>query len=145
MGSKPEIRPNRPQRKARSELTPVRIHGCVEEHTMKSITRRNFLKGSMTTGLALGMPRIVIRAQSSSKTIGPNDTVHVAVIGLGDTTAVGGVGGRGHQLIPRLREVPGVKITALCDIDQTFLDRETQPFKDRGEAIDTFKAIRKIL
>jgi hypothetical protein len=67
---------------------------------MKPITRRRFLKGSMTAGLALGVPRIVIGAENSPKAAGPNDTVRVAVIGMGDTTAVGGVGGRGHQLIP---------------------------------------------
>src|SRR5687768_799735 len=111
---------------------------------MKAITRRSFLKSSMTGGLALGMPRIVTGAQGSSR-VRPNDTVGVAVIGLGDTTAVGGVGGRGHQLIARLREVPGLKITALCDVDQRFLDREAQPFKDRSEAIATFKDIRKVL
>src|SRR2546425_5430658 len=37
----------------------------------------------------------------------------------------------GHQLIPRLREVPGTRIAALCDVDQAHLDREAQPFKDR--------------
>src|SRR5688572_19962501 len=112
---------------------------------MKAITRRNFLQNSLTAGVALGMPRIVINAQNSSKPPGPNDTVRVAVIGLGDTTAIGGVGGRGHQLIPRLREIPGVKITGLCDVDQRFLDREAQPLKDRSEAIATFRDIRKVL
>jgi predicted dehydrogenase len=112
---------------------------------MKATTRRNFLKGSITAGAALGMPRIIRAAQTSSNDSGPGNTVRVGVIGLGDTTAVGGVGGRGHQLIPRLREVAGVKITALCDVDQRFLDREAQPFKDRGEAVATFRDIRKLL
>src|SRR5580765_154858 len=112
---------------------------------MKTITRRRFLNSSITAGLALGMPRIVIGAEGSSRSPGPNDTVRVAVIGLGSTTAVGGVGGRGHQLIPRLREVPGAKIVALCDIDPAFLDREVQPFKDRGEDIATYRDLRKVL
>jgi predicted dehydrogenase len=98
----------------------------------------------MTAGLALGMPKIVISAERSSQAKGPNDTIRVAVVGLGDTSAVGGVGGRGHQLIPRIREVPGVKITALCDVDQSFLDRESQPFKDRGEALATHKDLRRV-
>ncbi|MBI4325139.1 MAG: hypothetical protein HY674_07725, partial [Chloroflexi bacterium] len=100
---------------------------------MKQTTRRNFLKSSVATGLVLGLPRTVIGGERPSKAGGPNDVVRLAVVGLGATTAVGGVGGRGHQLILRLREVPGVKIVALCDVDQTFLDREVQPFKDRGE------------
>jgi predicted dehydrogenase len=109
------------------------------------ITRRKFLNTSVTAGLALGMPRIVTGAEGSSRSRGPNDTIRVAVIGLGSTTAVGGVGGRGHQLIPRLREVPDVKIVALCDVDQTHLDREAQPFKDRNEEVATYHDIRKVL
>src|SRR5437879_7623647 len=112
---------------------------------MKPITRRKFLNRSMAAGLALGMPRIVIGAQGSSRGSSPNDTVRVAVIGLGSTAAAGGVGGRGHQLIPRIREVPGAKIVALCDVDQAHLDREAQPFKDRGEDVATYRDLRGIL
>src|SRR5262245_15614909 len=100
---------------------------------MKTITRRRFLNTSITAGFALGMPRIVFGAEGLAK--GANETVRLAVIGLGSTTAVGGVGGRGHQLIPRLREVPGAKIVALCDVDPEFIDREVKPFKDRGEDV----------
>jgi predicted dehydrogenase len=99
----------------------------------------------MTAGLALGLPRMVIGGERPSKAIGPNDAVRVAVVGLGATTAVGGVGGRGHQLIPRLREVPSVRIVALCDVDQAFLEREVQPFKDRGEAVAAHLDLRRVL
>src|SRR5216117_1192998 len=112
---------------------------------MKTITRRKFLNSSMTAGLALGMPRIVLGAEGSSQSSGPNDTVRVAVIGLGSTTAVGGVGGRGHQLIPRVREVPGARVVALCDVDQAHLDREAQPFKDRNEEVATYRDLRRVL
>ena len=78
----------------------------------------------MTAGLALGMPRLMLGA--GPRPVGPNDAVNVAVIGLGSTTAVGGVGGRGHQLIGRLREIPGVKIVALCDAARAHLDRELE-------------------
>ena len=99
----------------------------------------------MTAGLALGMPRIVIGEEGSSRSPSPNDTVRVAVIGLGSTTAAGGVGGRGHQLIPRVREVPGARIVALCDVDQAHLDREAKPFKDRDEQIATHRDLRRVL
>src|SRR4030095_6673657 len=112
---------------------------------MKTITRRKFLNRSMTAGLALGMPRIVLGAEGSSRSPGPNDTVRVAMIGRGSTTAAGGVGGRGHQLIPRVREVPGARIVALCDVDQTHLDREAQPFKERNEEIATYRDLRRVL
>src|SRR6476660_3279639 len=112
---------------------------------MKTITRREFLNTSITAGLALGMQRIVIGATGSSRSPGPNDTVRVAVLGMGSTTAVGGVGGRGHQLIPRVREVSGAKIVALCDVDQAHLEREAKLFKDRGEEVATYRDLRKVL
>lgn len=111
---------------------------------MKTITRRTFLSTSMTAGLALGMPRIVARAGGSSRVRGANDTVRLAVIGMGSTTAVGGVGGRGHQLIPRFREVPNARIVALCDVDQAHLDREARPFRDRNEEIALHRDLRKV-
>ena len=111
---------------------------------MKPITRRNFLSSSTTAGLALGMPRIMIRAEGSLNSQGPNETIRLAVVGLGDTKAVGGVGGRGHQLIPRLGEVPGARIVALCDVDQRFLDREVQAFKARGEKVATHTDLRRV-
>jgi predicted dehydrogenase len=112
---------------------------------MKPITRRDFLKKSTTAGLTLGIGKMVIGAESSPQARGPNDTVRLAVVGLGATSAVGGVGGRGHQLIPRLREVSGAKIVALCDVDQSFLDREVRPFKARGEEVATHTDLRRVL
>src|SRR6185369_342124 len=112
---------------------------------MKPTTRRDFLKRSITASLALNLPRIITAAEGQSKVIGPNDTVRLAVIGLGGTEIVGGVGGRGHQLIGRLGDVPGVRIVALCDVDRSFLDRELRPFKDRGETVATYVDLRRVL
>jgi predicted dehydrogenase len=92
----------------------------------------------MTAGLALGMPRLVLGSA------GPNDTVNVAVIGLGSTTAVGGVGGRGHQLIGRLRELPGARIVALCDADQAHLDREVQASRDHRTKVAAYRDPREV-
>ena len=96
----------------------------------------------MTAGLALGMPRLMLGA--GPRPGGPNDAVNVAVIGLGSTTAVGGVGGRGHQLIGRLRETPGVKIVALCDADQAHLDRELEAARDHGEKVAAYRDPREV-
>src|ERR1700733_12814285 len=111
---------------------------------MKQTTRRNFLKSSVAAGLALGWPRTLAGAGRTSNSTEPSDVVRLAVVGLGSTTAVGGVGGRGHQLIPRLREVPGARIVALCDVDQAHLDREAQLFKDRGEEVATYNDLRRV-
>lgn len=112
---------------------------------MRRTTRRHFLKSSMAAGLALGLPRAGIGAQQSSAAPGANEAVRVAVVGLGATEAVGGVGGRGHQLIRRLRGIQGVRIAALCDVDRAFIDRERQPFKERGEEVAVAVDLRRIL
>src|SRR5690349_19819294 len=101
---------------------------------MKPIPRRSFLRGSMAAGLSLGVPRLIRGAGPGSG--GPNEAVRVAVIGLGATDAVGGVGGRGHQLIGRLREIDGARIVALCDVDQAHLDREVKAARDKEGKVD---------
>ena len=111
---------------------------------MKQTTRRHFLKSSITAGVALGLPKIVIGAERGAGAIGANEAIRLAVIGLGATTAVGGVGGRGHQLIACLREIPNARIAALCDVDQAHLDREAQSFKDRNEEIATYRDLRRV-
>ncbi len=109
---------------------------------MKSISRRNFLQGSAAAGLAFGMPGISIGA--GPRTIGPNDTVNIGVIGLGSTTAIGGVGGRGHQLIGRLRDIPGARIAALCDADQSHLDRELADAAKNKEKPKAYRDPREV-
>jgi predicted dehydrogenase len=96
----------------------------------------------MTAGLALEMPRLLLGAGARSASA--NDTVNVAVIGLGSTTAVGGVGGRGHQLIGRLREVPGARIIALCDADRAHLDRELEAARNHGEKVAAYRDPREV-
>jgi hypothetical protein len=44
-----------------------------------------------------------------------------------------------------LRKVAGARIVALCDVDQTVLGHELQPFKDRGESVAAYRDIRKLL
>src|SRR5579872_3862170 len=106
---------------------------------MKRTTRRDFLKTSMAAAMALDLPRIVMGDEPSA-----NDTVRLAVIGMGATKAVGGVGGRGHQLLNRLRDVPGAKVVALCDVDETFLEREAKLFTDLGQEVARYGDLRRV-
>ena len=112
---------------------------------MEGATRRGFLKSSLAGGLAFGLPGLAIGSERLSRVTGPNAEIGVAVVGLGGIDIVGGVGGRGRQLISRLREVPGVRIVALCDVDQAILDHGVQPFKDRRENVATYTDLRKVL
>jgi predicted dehydrogenase len=110
---------------------------------MAKTSRRHFLKTSLAAGLGAAVARPRSFAAAASIT-GANDAVRVAVIGLGSTDAVGGVGGRGHQLIASLLQVPGVRIAALCDVDETFLRREAQPLADRGLRVATHRDLRRV-
>jgi predicted dehydrogenase len=109
---------------------------------MKLIPRRTFLTASMAAGLGPVMPRVMRGA--GLRAGGPSNTVNVAVIGLGSTTAAGGVGGRGHQLIGRLRELSGVNIVALCDADQAHLDRELAAARDHEEKVAAYRDPRAV-
>ena len=110
---------------------------------MKSISRRQFLKSSAIASVGLAGARTSFAA-SAARTPGANEAVRVAVIGLGGTDTVGGVGGRGHQLIASLLQVPHVRITALCDVDESFLRREAQPLKERGLDVATHRDLRRV-
>ncbi|MGA2031046.1 MAG: Gfo/Idh/MocA family oxidoreductase [Thermoguttaceae bacterium] len=112
---------------------------------MKRATRREFLKSSVTAAAALGLPSLALGGDPPSKGGGADAAVRIGIVGLGDVAAIGGVGGRGHQLIRAIREVPGARIVALCDVDRAHLDREAKPFKDRGAAVAVYGDIRKLL
>lgn len=112
---------------------------------MKRVTRRNFLKKSVVAGLALGLPKLIISAGQAAQATGPNSQVRVAVVGLGGIEVVGGVGGRGRQLINLLQKVPGAKIVALCDVDQAILDHSVEQLKVGGEAVAAHLDYRRVL
>jgi len=110
---------------------------------MKPVTRRDLLKGSMAAGAAFGMPGLLL-GRSLAQSGGPNEEIRLAVVGLGDPKAIGGVGARGHQLIGQIRNLPGVRIVALCDVDSAFLDREKQALRGHNDKVETHKDLRKV-
>jgi predicted dehydrogenase len=95
---------------------------------MKSITRRDFVKSSIAGGLALAAPFSRVR--------GANDDLRVAVAGIR---------GRGGGLMGGFREAAGVRVVALCDVDENVLDRRVKSFKDRNEKVDAYVDYRKML
>ncbi|MEN6496566.1 MAG: Gfo/Idh/MocA family oxidoreductase, partial [Thermoguttaceae bacterium] len=107
---------------------------------MKRISRRDVLKHSMAAGLALGLPRLALGGGRS-----PNDEVRMAIIGLGGINTVGGVGGRGRQLISALNRVPGAKVVALCDVDPAILENGVQLLKEQNHTVAAHTDLRKVL
>ena len=79
---------------------------------MNRITRRNFLQGSVAAGASLSLPRRIMSQQPKSNVLGANDDVRVAVVGFN---------GQGKYHIWNLQNIPGVRIVALCDLDEETL------------------------
>jgi predicted dehydrogenase len=100
---------------------------------MKSVNRRTFVKHSLWGAAALAVP---LRARS--QILSASETIQVGVVGIG---------GRGGDHIKGMLGLKdkGVKIVALCDIDQKFLDRNTELFAKRNERVETYLDIRKML
>jgi predicted dehydrogenase len=97
---------------------------------MKRITRRCFLrKGSLTAGAALTLA-------PWARVLGANQDVRVGVVGFRS---------QGRYHIKLLRELPGVRVVALCDVDRGVLGREAKAFADRNEKVDAYTDVRKML
>ena len=98
--------------------------------------RRDFLKTTIIAGTALVIPACTTTQKPHSGIIGVNDDIRVAVVGLRNQ-------GRNH--IGYFRNLPGVRVVAVCDPDRDFLDRETEEFGKRNETVKTYKDIRNLL
>ncbi len=98
---------------------------------MTSLTRRNFLKRSLTTAAGLSLP-----AAAWAQVPGANDAIRVGVVGFG---------GRGQAHIESFRKLPGVRLVALCDADEHILAAGVKRFSDRGEKVTPYRDVRQLL
>ena len=98
---------------------------------MKNITRRSFLKHTALTATALGLS-----VRSWSQVAGANSDVRLAVIGFY---------GRGQDHIKGFNGTKGVRITAFCDVDKNVLDKEVAKSKAKGEEVEGYTDVRKLL
>ena len=103
---------------------------------MNSITRRSFLKGTVAAGITIAAPYNITHSKPNSKILGSNDEVGIAVVGLR---------GKGAHHLELFRNVPNVRVRAICDVDQVILDREKKKFTDRNEKVKTYSEYRKLL
>jgi predicted dehydrogenase len=69
------------------------------------ITRRKFLESSTLASAAMGLGVVSLRGQNTS--VSANGIINVGVIGTGD---------RGAWLVYSMKNVPGLRVTACCDI-----------------------------
>ncbi|MGC1364715.1 MAG: Gfo/Idh/MocA family oxidoreductase, partial [Candidatus Acidiferrum sp.] len=96
------------------------------------IERRDFLK---TTGKALTVGAAALAL--GGKILGANDRVRIAVCG---------VRGRGHDHIRGFAHVPGVELTALCDVDENVLNERLGGIEKMGlPRPKSYVDVRKLL
>jgi predicted dehydrogenase len=98
---------------------------------MNKITRRSFFKRTALAAGALSLP-----ARSWAQVDGANSDIRIAVIGFN---------GRGKDHIKEVRPIKGVRLVALCDVDRDVLDSGLADSKDRGESVEGYTDIRKLL
>jgi predicted dehydrogenase len=97
------------------------------------ISRRGFLVKSVVGGVsAYG----VLARGAWAQPLGANDAVRVAVIG---------VRGKGNHHIEVFRATPGVRIAALCDVDEAVLDQRAQQLAADGIQVAKYVDVRKLL
>ncbi len=90
---------------------------------MSQISRRRFLQGSVAGCAALELSRVGPRGRRTP----PSEQLRCAVIG---------VHGRGRDLVNGLRAQPGVKLVAVCDVDEAVLAGEVARLAEAGLVLE---------
>ena len=98
--------------------------------TMRRISRRTFIKrGSLLAGAAVALA-------PPARVLGANEDLRLATIGFH---------GQGGLHLRLLRELAGVRVVALCDVDRAVLDRGRIAAEKLGQKVDTYVDLRKLL
>jgi predicted dehydrogenase len=93
------------------------------------INRRTFLASTLAAGSGLALA-------PHARALGANDDVRVAVVGFR---------GQGGLHLRLLRELAGVRVVAVCDVDQDVLNRELQRSAGKGDNVAAYTDVRKLL
>jgi predicted dehydrogenase len=98
-----------------------------------TVTRRHFLETAVRTTAGAGVIGGVTFVTQPERVFGANDRVRVAVVGLKS---------RGKDHLDAFSRVPNVEIAALCDVDDSVLNRRRG---DVGGRPRTFTDVRRLL
>ena len=107
---------------------------------MNVTSRRVFLRRSAAACTALAGTNL--GASPWLRAAGSNDDIRLAVVGVGSRTKIGG---KGRDEIRNFRQIPGVRIVALCDVDEANLGPEVESFRKRNETVAAYTDVRKLL
>ena len=107
---------------------------------MNRASRRSFLKRSAAASAAFSGAGLC--ASPWLRAAGANDDVRLAVVGVGSRTKIGG---QGRNEIRSFRKIPGVRVVALCDVDDANLGPEVESFQKLNEPVAAYTDVRKLL
>jgi len=96
---------------------------------MRFLSRRSLLQRSLAVTTAWA-------AAPTLRVLGANDDLRVAVVGFR---------GHGQTHLRNYLKMPGVRVVALCDVDQAVLDREVGRFSQRGQKVAAYRDVRHLL
>src|SRR4051812_6740815 len=104
------------------------------------MNRRQFLKASGTTAVGLLATRRVLAAAPSvggatTQPVGANDDIRVAVIGFNS---------QGKSHIKAYRAMSGVRLVALCDVDEQVLQSQAHELAKDNVRVKTYRDLRKL-
>ena len=106
----------------------------------QEIDRRTFLRKSALAAASLSLlPKIgrtSAQPATNARIPGANGDIRIGVVGFH---------GRGQEHISGFGKIKGVRLVALCDLDQAVRDAEVKKFKDKGEDVTGYRDIRKLL
>jgi predicted dehydrogenase len=88
----------------------------------------------MKRSVAVGAAAIATRP--FARVLGANDDIRAAVVGFG---------GRGGGHIKSLRRAEGVRVVALCDVDDHVIADEVKNFEERNEKVTVYHDYRKMM
>jgi predicted dehydrogenase len=103
---------------------------------MTQFSRRQFLGNSALAAAAAAVSSIPVLGSELRRTVGPNDRLRIAVIG---------VKGRGLEHVSQWVKMPDVEIAAICDIDENQIHGANDRIeKATGKKPAYFKDLRKL-
>lgn len=107
---------------------------------MRQTSRRSFLRRSAAVSAALAGAKLC--PSPWLRAAGANSDVRLAVVGVGSRVKIGG---QGRNEIRSFRQIPGVRIVALCDVDDANLRPEVESFQKRNEKVAAYTDVRQLL
>jgi predicted dehydrogenase len=97
-------------------------------------SRRSFLK--TTSGSLLSLSALACAVPQKRRPFAPDEEVRVAVVGLNS---------RGRAHVNGFKNLPNVRVVALCDADSDVLAREVARFTEGGAQVDAVHDFRELL